>query len=235
VAEGRRSRRQPPCVRSPPLKVPGQATLPGPPTQFFALKGPSGSISHCWMSRALQSFMSMSPKMDAGASSTPMLPPSSLPVPITQACPGGKGMGKNKGGRLAFSSAPPAACGRLRAHQRWRSARREVPSQGAPPLTTSSSKSARVQGCITGSPLAADSTWPLAPRRRARREARGAPSGEGPCWSWGASLQQPPAAGARGTHRRGRDRGGGRPGRGQTHLGRRTGVPETTREEARPW
>eukprot|EP00882_Tetradesmus_deserticola_P021874 GHRQ01023694.1.p1 GENE.GHRQ01023694.1~~GHRQ01023694.1.p1 ORF type:complete len:112 (+),score=13.64 GHRQ01023694.1:48-383(+) len=54
-------------------------------TKFFPLNGPSGAISHFWISRALQSLSSTRPKMALDASSAVMELPSSLPVPITQA------------------------------------------------------------------------------------------------------------------------------------------------------
>mmetsp|Transcript_14436 Transcript_14436/g.36804 ORF Transcript_14436/g.36804 Transcript_14436/m.36804 type:complete len:204 (-) Transcript_14436:524-1135(-) len=49
--------------------------------KFLAPKGPRGTYSHFWISRALQSFMSTTPKILSSASSMEMGSPCLLPVP----------------------------------------------------------------------------------------------------------------------------------------------------------
>ena len=46
--------------------------------KVLELKGPSGTYSHCWMSRALQSFISTMPKMCCSAPPTAIGSPSAV-------------------------------------------------------------------------------------------------------------------------------------------------------------
>lgn len=55
--------------------------------KFLPLNGPSGTASHFWMSRALQSFMMTMPKTWSSAFLMGMLDPCSLPGPMKHAWP----------------------------------------------------------------------------------------------------------------------------------------------------
>jgi hypothetical protein len=79
------------CTHSRPCTVIHFALLcqlpPAPPlTQFFALKGPSGTYSHFCMSRALQSFSSTSPNTWSAADSMGTGSPMGLPGPMKAPC-----------------------------------------------------------------------------------------------------------------------------------------------------
>src|SRR5438067_2455071 len=53
--------------------------------KLLLLNGPSGTYSHCWIWRALQSLRSTSPKIWASAFSTAIGSPSAFPSPTTNA------------------------------------------------------------------------------------------------------------------------------------------------------
>jgi len=52
--------------------------------KFLALKGPRGTYSQVWMSRADQSFMRTKPKMESEAEDIGMREPRALPLHIKQ-------------------------------------------------------------------------------------------------------------------------------------------------------
>lgn len=175
---------------------PGHARprVPAPPplTKFLPLKGPSGTYSHFWMSRALQSFTSTYPKMWSAAEVAGMGCPSALPGPMKQPCPcrwsGTAGWVEGQARRL------PLACGAVLLSHACTARCPSRPCTTAPSPSPAHSRARRWAGTLE--PLPVPQLLPLAaqaaepgpraaarrcPRPRWRRRGRGNPQAGAAC------------------------------------------------------